>query len=97
MTAPVPKPRAPIEAKAQAATGGAFAAGIIIWALQTWVFKGSSVPAGLVSLVYAVVPAALTLAAAYFAPHTPRPAPPATNIPPSQAVHVIPPAPPPAS
>ena len=61
-----------VETKVQAGTLAAFVAGIIIWALQTWVFKGSAVPAGLVSLVYAVVPAALALAAGYYAPHTPR-------------------------
>ena len=62
-----------IETKVQAGTAAAFVSGIIIWALQTWVFKGSAVPPGAISLVYAVVPALLTLAAGYKAPHTHRP------------------------
>lgn len=74
-----------VEAKVQAGTLAAFVSGIAIWALQTWVFKGSTVPPGLVSLVYAVVPAAFAFAAGYQAPHTPRPAP----------VAVVPPADPP--
>ena len=71
MTTPTPRPRAPLEAKAQAAGLSGAVAGIIIWALSTYVFKGSLNP-GVVSLVYAAVPGALALLGAYLAPHTPR-------------------------
>lgn len=67
--------RAPIEAKAQAAGLSGAVAGVAVWALQAYVFKGTLNP-GLVSLVYAVVPGALALLGAYRAPHTPRPVPP---------------------
>ena len=36
-------------------------------------FKGSSVPAGLVSLIYVAIPGVLALAAGYCAKHTHRP------------------------
>ena len=65
--------RSPVEPKVQAAGLAGTAAGLIIWVLQTWAFKGNAVPAGLVSLIYAVVPGALALAAGYFAPHQTRP------------------------
>lgn len=70
-----PPRRAPLEAKAQAAGLSGAAAGIVLWILQTYLFKGSTVPAGLVSLIDAVVPGVIALLGAYFAPHTPRPAP----------------------
>lgn len=75
MAPPVPLRHAPIEAKAQAAGLSAAAAGVVLYLLQTYVFKGSAVPAGLVSLIDAVVPGLLALAGAYLAPHTPRPVP----------------------
>jgi hypothetical protein len=68
--------RSPIEAKVQAAGLAGTAAGVIIWLLQTYAFKGSAVPAGLVSLIYAGVPGVLAFGAGYFAPHTPRTVPP---------------------
>jgi len=64
-----------IEAKVQASTLAAAVAGVILWILQTYVFKGSSVPGGLVSLVDAATPAVCAAIAGYLAPHTPRPAP----------------------
>jgi hypothetical protein len=64
---------APVEAKVQAGSLTAAAAGVALWALQTYVFKGSDVPAGVVSLVYLLVPGVLALAAGYVAPHTHRP------------------------
>ena len=67
--------RYPLEAKTQAAGIAATVAGVIIYLLQTYAFKGSSIPAGLVSLIYAAVPGILALVAAYLAPHTSRPAP----------------------
>lgn len=70
--APAPPKRAPIEAKAQAAGLAGTVAGIVLWLLQTYAFKGNAVPAGLVSLIDAVVPGAIALLGAYLAPHTPR-------------------------
>ena len=73
MAPPAPPRRASIEATAQAAGLSGAAAGIVLYLLQTYLFKGSAVPAGLVSLIDAVVPGVLALAGAYLAPHTPRP------------------------
>lgn len=66
---------APIEAKVQAAGVAGAAAGVVLWVLQTYAFKGNSVPPGLVSLVDVAVPGILALAGGYLAPHTPRPVP----------------------
>jgi len=68
-----------VETKVQAASLSAAAAGAVLWALQTYVFKGNDVPAGLVSLIDVVVPAVLAAVAGYLAPHTPRPAAPAAQ------------------
>jgi len=83
-------PRAPVEAKTQAAGTAGIVAGALIWILQEYVFKGTVNP-GVVSLVYAAVPGVLAFAAAYVAPHTPRPvaAPPA-GVPPTGTVTVQP-------
>lgn len=78
----------PIEAKVQAAGVAGAAAGVVLWVLQTYAFKGGAVPAGLVSLVDVAVPGALALAAGYLAPHTARP-----DVP-HLAVLAPPPAPP---
>ena len=66
--------RPPVEPKVQAAGLAGTAAGVIIWVLSQYAFKGGAVPAGLVSLIYAIVPGALALLAGYFAPHQARPA-----------------------
>ena len=74
--------QARIEAKVQASTIAAAAAGVILWVLQTYVFKGNAVPGGLVSLVDAATPALAAAIAGYVAPHTPRTPPaPATAAP----------------
>lgn len=73
MASPAPPKRAPVEAKVQAGTAAATVAGALIWVLQQYVFKHNIDP-GLVSLIYAAVPGALAFAAAWLAPHTPRPA-----------------------
>ena len=75
-------PRAPVETKVTAGSLAAALSGAIIWALQTYAFKGNDVPAGLVSLIYVAIPAICAYAAGYLAPHTPRPAPapPARNV-----------------
>ena len=65
----------PVEAKVQASTWAAAVSGLALWALGTYVFKGS-VPDVVVSWTYVIVPAALTFAAGYLAKHTPRPGPP---------------------
>ena len=65
--------RAPLEPKTQAAGLAGTVAGIGVWLLQTYAFKGNAVPAGLVSLIYAFVPGLLALGAAYLAPHQVRP------------------------
>jgi hypothetical protein len=80
----------PVETKVQASSLAAAASGVALWALQTYVFKGNAVPAGLVSLIDVIVPAALAAAAGYLAPHTPRPVTPAP-APPSN-VTITPPA-----
>jgi hypothetical protein len=61
-----------IESKVQAGSLSAAVAGVALYALQTWVFKGN-MPQGVESLVYLAVPAILAGAAGYFAPHTHRP------------------------
>ncbi len=83
---------APIEAKVQAAGVAGAAAGVVLWVLQTYAFKGGSVPAGLVSLVDVAVPGVLALAGGYLAPHTNRPAPAAIPVPEGGNVTVKPPA-----
>jgi hypothetical protein len=83
---------APIETKVTAGSLSAAGAGVALWALSTYVFKGSDVPAGLVSLVYLLVPAVVAGAGAYLAPHTHRPdllpplaSPPPPPVPPGPA------------
>lgn len=63
-----------VERKVQASTATAAVSGVVLWALGTYVFKGA-VPADVTAWVYIAVPAVLTFAAGYLAPHTPRPAP----------------------
>ena len=81
----------PVETKVQAGSLAAAVSGAVIWALQEYVFKGSDVPPGLVSLIYVAIPGLLALAAGYYAKHTPRPdlAPPPAQPP---SVTVTPPA-----
>ena len=80
-----------VESKVTAASSAAAVSGVVLWALQTYAFKGGAVPAGLVSLVDVAVPAVCALAAGYFAPHTPRPAAPVPA--PASNVTLTPPAP----
>ena len=63
---------APIAPKTQAAGVSAAVAGAALYLLQTYAFKGS-VPAGVESLIYAIVPGVVAFAAAYLAPHQVRP------------------------
>lgn len=72
-----------VETKVQAGSISAALAGVVLYLLQQYVFKGS-VPAGVVSLVYLAVPGLVAFAAGYIAPHTyrPLPAPPAPPAPP---------------
>ena len=86
-------PRAPIEAKTQAAGFAAAVAGAAVWILQTYVVKGALDP-GLVSLIYVAVPGVLAFGAAYLAPHTPRPASASpAGVPPTGTVTITPPPP----
>lgn len=61
-----------VEKKVQASTGAAAVAGLALWILETYVFKGD-VPGAVVTAVYIGVPAAITFTAGYFSRHTPRP------------------------
>jgi hypothetical protein len=83
---------AQVETKVTAASLAAAVSGVALWALQAYVFKGGDVPAGLVSLIDVAVPAVLAAAAGYFAPHTPRPAPPAASAQSSNVTMTRPPA-----
>lgn len=74
-----------VETKVTAGSLGAAAAGVALWALQTYAFKGSAVPAGVVSLVDLIVPALCAGAAGYLAPHTPRTATAPVVVPPGDA------------
>jgi len=67
-----------VETKVQAGTLSAAVAGVLLWALQTYVFK-DGMPQGVESLVYLAVPALLAGAAGYLAPHTSRPTPPSSG------------------
>lgn len=62
----------PIEVKVSAATIASAVSGLGLWALQTYVFR-ADVPLPVVAAVTTVVPAVITFAAGYMAPHTPRP------------------------
>jgi hypothetical protein len=62
---------APIEPKVQAAGVIAAVSGAALWLLQHYVFKGT-VPDGVVSMVYFVVPGVLAVAAGWLAPHQSR-------------------------
>ena len=76
---------APVEVKVQAASLAAAVSGVVLWALQTYAFKGNAVPPGLVSLVDVAVPAVLAAAAGWAAPHTPRDVPPIPGVTPPGA------------
>src|SRR5258708_32470784 len=64
--------RAPVEPKVAAGSLGATAAGIIVWILQTYVFRGN-LNAGAEAYIYAAIPGAVTFLLAYLAPHQRRP------------------------
>ena len=61
----------PVETKVKASTAASALAGLALWALGRYVFKGA-VPDVVASWVYAIIPAALTFGAGYLAKHTPR-------------------------
>lgn len=62
----------PVEAKVSAATIASAVSGLGLWALQVYVFHGE-VPLPVVAATMTVVPAIVTFAAGWLAPHTPRP------------------------
>ena len=61
-----------VETKVTAATIAAALTGVGLWVLQTYAFHGD-VPLPVLAAVQTIVPAAVTFAAGYLAPHTPRP------------------------
>jgi len=81
--------RAPVEPKVAAGSLGATAAGIIVWILQTYVFRGN-LNAGAEAYIYAAIPGAVAFLLAYLAPHQRRPGDVAAAAP--SNVTVIPPA-----
>lgn len=72
-----------VETKVKASTAAAALSGLALWALGRYIFRGD-VPDVVASWVYVIVPALITFAAGYRAPHTPRPA--------AAPVAVVPPA-----
>lgn len=85
--------RAPVEPKVSAGGLSATTAGIIVWILQTYVFKGRLDP-GVTAYLYAAIPGVIAFAAAYLAPHQARPGDvpvSAPVLPPTGAVTVTPP------
>jgi hypothetical protein len=78
----------PVERKVTASSYTAAATGLVLWVLQTYVFKGD-VPDVIVSWVYVLVPALATFTAGYFTKHTIRidlnevPPPPKVEVPPA--------------
>ena len=61
----------PVETKVKASAAASAVAGLVLWALSRYVFKGA-VPDVVASWTYAIIPAVLTFAAGYAAKHTPR-------------------------
>ncbi len=68
----------PIESKVKAASLGAAAAGVIVWALETYMFKGA-VPVPIQAFIDLALPALAAFAAGYAAKHTFRRDPDAVN------------------
>jgi hypothetical protein len=62
---------ASLEPKVKAGSAAALVAGVLVWVLGRYLFRGS-VPAPVVALIDAAVPAAFALAAGYLAPHQTR-------------------------
>ena len=65
---------AAVETKVKAGSAGALVAGLIDWLLAKYLFP-HGVDATGQALILAAVPTVLSYAAAWLAPHTPRPAP----------------------
>lgn len=61
-----------VEKKVQASTAASAVAGLVLWILGRYVFKGSAVPDVLQSWIYTLAPAVVTFAAGYMARHTSR-------------------------
>lgn len=59
----------PIEAKVKNAAVGAALAGVVVWALETYVFRGN-VPVPIQALIDIAVPAVAAFAFGYAAKHT---------------------------
>jgi hypothetical protein len=65
---------APVETKVTVAAVAAATAGFVMWALDQWVFRGST-PDAVRILVYVLVPGLASFAAGWSARHTYRQAP----------------------
>lgn len=65
------EPQTPVEAKVKSATVGAAVAGVVVWALESFVF-GGQVPGAVQAAIDVLVPGAAALAAGWLARHTPR-------------------------
>ena len=61
----------PVEAKVSAATAAAALSSLLVWALQTYAFRGE-VPAPVSAAVQVIVPAAFAFLAGWFTRHTYR-------------------------
>ena len=61
----------PVESKVSAATVAAAVSSLVVWILQSYVFRGE-VPFPVAAAVQVGVPALATLAASWLAPHTHR-------------------------
>ncbi len=60
-----------IETKVKASTAASAVAGLALWCLGRYVFKGA-VPDVVTSWTYAIIPAVLAFGAGWLARHTPR-------------------------
>lgn len=83
---------APVERKVTAASISAAVGGLIVWALQTYVFHGGAVPEQATWVIDLVISGAMSFVAGWVAKHTPRPPdvppppPPAPPAPPASGV-----------
>jgi hypothetical protein len=62
----------PVETKVTAATLGASASAVVLWALETYVFTPGAVPAPVAGFAELIILAGCTFGAGWLARHTPR-------------------------
>jgi hypothetical protein len=68
----------PVEMKVKTATLGGALAAVVLWALDTYVFKTDAVPEAVELAVDVIVVSLVTFISGYLAKHTPRPEAPST-------------------